>query len=111
MEQLLIKIAKQLDSIDEASLMTLWEKYASIVSRFEPTKRWEEATIVFSLIQAKHMKNQLFNYNWSAQIRPSSKPPLTTTKLTLENEQPANKYRAKILSFSSQSKTTEKDKK
>lgn len=30
----------------------LWDKYAVIVSHFEPTKRWEEAALVFSFIQA-----------------------------------------------------------
>lgn len=70
MEQLLLKMARQLDAIDEASLLSLWEKYAALVSRFEPTKRWEEAALVLSLIQAKHWKNQLFNHKWAAQLRP-----------------------------------------
>ena len=65
MEQLLIKMARQLDALDEASLLALWDKYAVIVSHFEPTKRWEEAALVFSFIQAKRWKNQLFNYSWS----------------------------------------------
>ena len=47
MEQLLIKMARQLDALDEASLLALWDKYAVIVSHFEPTKRWEEAALVF----------------------------------------------------------------
>lgn len=67
MENMLLNLARQLDSLDEASLMALWNKYANITSRFEPSKRWEEACLVFSLIQAKHWKNQLFNYNWSQQ--------------------------------------------
>lgn len=67
MEKMLFKLARQLDSLDEASLMALWSKYANITGRFEPTKRWEESCLVFSLIQAKRWKNQLFNYNWSQQ--------------------------------------------
>lgn len=67
MEKMLLKLARQLDSLDEASLMALWSKYANITGRFEPTKRWEESCLVFSLIQAKRWKNQLFNYNWSQQ--------------------------------------------
>ena len=55
-----------------ASLLALWDKYAVIVSHFEPTKRWEEAALVFSFIQAKRWKNQLFNYSWSAQVHPSA---------------------------------------
>ena len=69
MEQLLIKMARQLDALDEASLLALWDKYAVIVSHFEPTKRWEEAALVFSFIQAKRWKNQLFNYSWSIPVR------------------------------------------
>ena len=73
MESLLLKLARQLDSLDEASLMGLWSKYATQTARFEPTKRWEESCLVFSLIQAKRWKNQLFNYNWSHQRLPSLK--------------------------------------
>ena len=72
MEKLLVRLAQQLDAIDEASLMSLWSKYATTASRFEPTKRWEEATLIFSLIQAKRWKNQLFNYYWSQQSRPGA---------------------------------------
>ncbi len=83
MEQVLIKMARQLDALDEASLLALWEKYAVIASHFEPTKRWEEAALVLSFIQAKRWKNQLFNYSWSSQVRPGAdEPPF------LEMEQP-----------------------
>ena len=75
MEKLLVRLAQQLDAIDEASLMSLWSKYATTASRFEPTKRWEEATLIFSLIQAKRWKNQLFNYHWSRQAQPMGKGP------------------------------------
>ena len=73
MEKLLVRLAQQLDAIDEASLMSLWSKYATTASRFEPTKRWEEATLIFSLIQAKRWKNQLFNYHWAKQGQPLGK--------------------------------------
>ena len=70
MEKLLLKLARQLDALDEASLMSLWSKYATLTSRFEPTRRWEEGALVFSLIQAKRWKNELFNYCWREQRRP-----------------------------------------
>ncbi len=73
MEKLLLKLARQLDSLDEASLMSLWSKYATLTSRFEPTRRWEDACLVFSLIQAKRWKNQLFNYTWGQQRTPPLK--------------------------------------
>lgn len=69
MEQLLLKLARQLDSMDEASLMSLWEKYAALVNQFEPTQRWQEAVLVLSFIQAKRWKNQLFNTHWAARTR------------------------------------------
>ena len=68
MERMLQKMAQQLNAYDEASLTDLWEKYASIVERFEPTKRWEEATLIFSLIQAVRLKNQLFNQHLAANL-------------------------------------------
>lgn len=69
MEKLLARLARQLDAIDEPSLNALWGKYAALSSRFEPTQRWEEAVLIFSLIEAKRMKNQLFNYYWAQQVR------------------------------------------
>lgn len=63
MERLLAKLARQLMDCDEASLMNLWNTYAIKVQEFEPTKEWEEATLIFCMIQAIVFKNQLFNYN------------------------------------------------
>lgn len=61
-------MAQQLNAYDEASMTALWEKYATIVEKFEPSKRWEEAALIFSLIQAVRMKNQLFNQNLAASV-------------------------------------------
>jgi hypothetical protein len=71
MEQMLLGLARRLDALDESSLMALWEKYAGLVARFEPTRRWEEAALVLSFIQAKRWKNQLFNYQWARQVHAS----------------------------------------
>ena len=65
MERALKKLAAQLNGYDEASLMALWEKYAQKTEQFEPTREWEEASLIFSLIQAVRWKNQLFNHHWS----------------------------------------------
>ncbi len=64
MEKILEKLADKLLTLDEASLTQLWEKYYSTVQRFEPTKRWERAVIILSMIQAMRWKNQLFNVKW-----------------------------------------------
>lgn len=104
MQKLLTRLARQLDAIDEASLMDLWGKYATVVSRFEPTKEWEEAAIVFSLIQAKRWKNQLFNYHWARQTRLTASTPALSVPLPnfqLEDSDPPPKpHRCRILPFS-----------
>lgn len=108
MEKMLLKLARQLDSLDEASLMALWSKYATQTSRFEPTKRWEEACLVFSLIQAKHWKNQLFNYSWQQKRMPPVKDtesinlpkPSVFQMEDATNGAEKNGDKCKILSFS-----------
>jgi hypothetical protein len=74
-EKVLVKLAKQLNNYDEASLTSLWERYADQVKRFEPSKRWEEAVLILSMIQAIRFKNQLFNLNWSEGRTPGESPP------------------------------------
>ncbi|WP_319584319.1 hypothetical protein [uncultured Pseudodesulfovibrio sp.] len=74
MEKALLKLARQINAYDEASLMSLWEKYAEKVRHFEPTKRWEESVLVFNLIQSTRLKNQLFNYNWAQSRQPGEGP-------------------------------------
>lgn len=107
MEHLLNKLARQLDSMDEASLMSLWDKYAAIVSNFEPSRRWEEAAMVFSLIQAKHWKNQLFNYQWSRRQRPAKAPGVPPASPTFSLDAPSGtpqgsaQQRCKVLRFRS----------
>lgn len=64
MEKMLLKMARQLNAMDEASLMALWNKYLQRVQDFDASREWEEATIVLSLIQAVRAKNQLFNTKW-----------------------------------------------
>lgn len=65
LEKVLGKLAHQLAAYDEASLVSLWETYAEKVRRFEPTRAWEESVLVFCMIQAVRMKNQLFNHHWA----------------------------------------------
>lgn len=69
MEHMLLKMARQLNDYDEASLTGLWERYARLVQEFEPSRRWEEAALVFSFIQAVRMKNQLFNHHLAENAR------------------------------------------
>lgn len=102
MEHVLIKMARQLDALDEASLLALWEQYAHKVANFEPSKRWEEAALVFSLIQAKHWKNQLFNHNLAAQMTPAAHMPgqeRPFAPFSLETQPASPKHRATVLQF------------
>ncbi len=118
MEKLLARLARQLDSLDEASLMILWSKYATVVSRFEPTQRWEEAALIFSLIQAKHWKNQRVNYNLAKMSRPADGLRLGQEELSFgfSLEPPASEQstqsRCRVLSFhgSQERENSESDK-
>ena len=105
MEQILLKMARQLDELDEASLVALWDKYSKMVARFEPSKRWEEGVLVLSLIQAKRWKNQLFNSKWSARTRPENLnlpgASVAPKAFTLETRpKPYKSKKAKVLRFS-----------
>jgi hypothetical protein len=103
-EKVLVKLAKQLNNFDEASLISLWERYAEQVKRFEPSKRWEEAVIILSMIQAVRFKNQLFNLNWSEGRAPGeATPPKSLIEAVPSPGQAAGKPkvrpRGKVLSF------------
>lgn len=82
MEKALLKLARQVNAFDEASLMDLWERFAERVRRFEPTQRWEESAIVFALIQGMRMKNQLFNYHLAQSRQPGSTHEVDLAALT-----------------------------
>jgi hypothetical protein len=110
MQQMLEKMAKKLNQYDEASLMHLWQHFASQVHEFEPTRRWEEAALVLCLIQAVHWKNQLFNYQLALSARPADKaemPPLpnffrSSKKTELQNASASDsppKQKATVLAF------------
>ncbi len=103
MEDLLKRMAKQLDGLDEASLNNLREKYVKIVNDFEPTERWQEATLILSFIQAKIWKNQLFNYHWAArtklQGRKGSMEPIFSLDLKKPEKNNTEKKPAKRISF------------
>ena len=61
MEKMLLKMARQLNAMDEASLMSLWDAYMARTQSFDGSREWEESAIVLSLIQAVRGKNQLLN--------------------------------------------------
>ncbi|MBT8763503.1 hypothetical protein KFV02_06105 [Desulfohalobiaceae bacterium Ax17] len=65
MDKMLRNLAEKLNQLDEASLMSLWEKYYERVKIFSPSKRWEEDVLILSMIQSVRWKNQLFNHLWA----------------------------------------------
>ncbi len=75
MEKALEKLAEQILSFDEASLVNLREKYRSRIQHFDGTRDWEKAVIIFCVINAVTMKNTLFNENVlkGKKEKPSSK--------------------------------------
>lgn len=104
MEKILLKMARQLMAYDEASLTSLWEQYAEIVRRFEPTKRWEEAVLVLSMIQGTRFKNQLFNLHWSEGQSPGDhmpeRPRIEAVPQPSDNKpKTVSKPKGKVLSF------------
>lgn len=109
MQRVLEKMAQKLNDYDEASLMQLWQHFATQVHEFEPCKRWEEAAIALCLIQAVHWKNQLFNYHLALTASPADKtdlPPLPDffqekqqTEKDGQTEQEKQNQKATVLRF------------
>jgi hypothetical protein len=79
MEKALEKLAEQILGFDEASLSSLREKYRLRIEQFDGTRDWERAVIIYSIINAVSLKNNLFNENVlrrkKGMGRPVSKPP------------------------------------
>jgi hypothetical protein len=63
MEKGLERLAEQILAFDEASLTRLREKYRLRIEQFDGTKDWERAVIIYSIINAVSLKNNLFNEN------------------------------------------------
>jgi hypothetical protein len=86
LESALDKLAETILGLDEASLTSLWGKYKSRMERFEPTKEWEKAVIIFFIINAVRAKNHIFSEQIirqrevSPQKTPRGKPDLRLVK-------------------------------
>ncbi|MDR2387083.1 MAG: hypothetical protein LBE80_05790 [Deltaproteobacteria bacterium] len=60
-EDTLSQIAKNLLALDEETLISLIPKYRKRMDRFEPTTEWEEAVIIYFIINGYRIKNAQFN--------------------------------------------------
>jgi hypothetical protein len=63
MEEILKKIARRILDLDEESLSKLIPKYRKRMSHFDPSQEWEEAVIIYFLINGYRIKNTQFNEN------------------------------------------------
>jgi len=61
MEKTLNAIAEHILMLDEASLTALWKKYKTRMESFDTTREWEKSVIIFFIINAVRVKNQIFN--------------------------------------------------
>ncbi|EFI34541.1 conserved hypothetical protein [Desulfonatronospira thiodismutans ASO3-1] len=98
MEKVLKKLADELNSLDEASLISLWDKYYERVQNFSPSREWEEDILILSMIQSVRWKNQLFNQCLSQQSGIPSKHEEKKDSLRPVRRDKVKKS-AKVLSF------------
>ena len=61
LEDTLNKIADKILHLDEASLVSLFDRYYKKMEHVEISKDWERSVIVFFLINAVRAKNQKLN--------------------------------------------------
>lgn len=76
-EATLHKLAEHILGLDEASLVSLWEKYKIRTEHFEFSKEWEKAVIIFFIINAIRAKNQMFNEQIQQHQQPEREPKQT----------------------------------
>lgn len=63
LESALEKLAETILNLDEASLTSLWDKYKKKMENFDTTRKWEQAVIIFFIINSVRVKNHIFNEN------------------------------------------------
>jgi hypothetical protein len=60
-EDTLHQIAKTVMALDEETLISLVPKYRKRMDRFDPSPEWEEAVIIYFIINGYRIKNAQFN--------------------------------------------------
>ena len=60
-EDTLKELAKRVLALDEETLVSLIPKYRKRMDDFEPSQEWEEAVIIYFLINGFRIKNAQFN--------------------------------------------------
>jgi hypothetical protein len=80
LESTLEKLAEKILGMDEASLTSLWEKYKTRMEKFDASKEWEKAVIIFFIINSVRAKNHIFNENILKLHNSRGKPPVKPQK-------------------------------
>jgi ClpP class serine protease len=78
-EDVLLGLADRVLDFDEASLTQLQEKYLKKVSEFSPNREWEQAIVVYFLINSIRVKNKIFNEKVKASKTASERPKKSRT--------------------------------
>lgn len=60
-EDILSKIARQIMALNEETLTALLPRYKERMLNFTPTNAWEEAVVIYFLINGLRIKNSQFN--------------------------------------------------
>jgi hypothetical protein len=74
LESALEKLAETILNLDEASLTSLWDKYKKKMENFDTTREWEQAVIIFFIINSVRVKNHIFNENILNLHKKNNKP-------------------------------------
>jgi len=80
LESTLDRLAEKILGFDEASLTSLWEKYKTRMDRFDNSRDWEKAVIIFFIINSIRAKNHIFNENILKLQSKKEKSPATVLK-------------------------------
>ncbi|MCK9275800.1 MAG: hypothetical protein M0P57_12000 [Syntrophales bacterium] len=73
-EKSLDNIAERILTLDEESMNNLWEKYKKRMEKFDTSKEWEKAVIIFFIINAVRVKNKIFNEQVTQNATKSNSP-------------------------------------
>lgn len=72
-EDVLSRIARQIMTLDEETLAAMVPRYKARMLDFAPTREWEEAVIIYFLINGLRTKNSMFNEKIKAYMADAEK--------------------------------------
>ncbi|MDR1872310.1 MAG: hypothetical protein LBS60_10420 [Deltaproteobacteria bacterium] len=103
LEDTIKSLARRILTLDEEELARLLPKYRKLMDNFTPSKEWEEAVIIYFMINGYRVKNAQFseqlkvymrgkgkNSGWAPPVRPDIREVLAklTEKADLDNPDP-----------------------